>query len=67
MTPSHWYGSSGSTANVLSRWSQHQERAFNTGSGSPDVFSRDVQPALVIGREYTTERDSVPVQYNGVM
>ena len=29
---------------------------------------RDAQPgALVIGRRYTTERDSAPVQYNGVV
>ena len=29
---------------------------------------RDVQPgALVIGRHYITERDSVPVQYNGIV
>ena len=29
---------------------------------------RNVQPALaVIGRHYVSERDSVPVQYNGVV
>ena len=27
---------------------------------------RDAQPALVIGRHYVTERDSAPVQYNGI-
>ena len=27
---------------------------------------RDAQPAL-IGRHYITERDSVPVQYNGIV
>ena len=34
-------------------------------NGSPG--GRDVQPALVIGRHYVTERDSAPVQYNGVV
>ena len=28
---------------------------------------RDVHPALVIGRHYVTERDSAPVQYNGIL
>ena len=28
---------------------------------------RDVQPALVIGRHYVTERDSAPVQYNDIV
>ena len=28
---------------------------------------RDVPPALVIGRQYVTERDSAPVQYNGIV
>ena len=28
---------------------------------------RDAQPALVIGRHCTTERDSAPVQYNGIV
>ena len=28
---------------------------------------RDAQPALVIGRHYITERDSAPVQYNGIL
>ena len=28
---------------------------------------RDVQPALVIGRHHVTERDSAPVQYNGIV
>ena len=28
---------------------------------------RDAQPALVIGRNYITERDSAPVQYNGIV
>ena len=28
---------------------------------------RDVQPALVIGRHYVTERGSAPVQYNGIV
>ena len=32
-----------------------------------DASGRDVQPALVIGRHYMTERDSAPVQYNGVV
>ena len=27
----------------------------------------DAQPALVIGRHYINERDSAPVQYNGIM
>ena len=31
------------------------------------VLGRDAQPALVIGRHYITERDSAPVQYNGVV
>ena len=32
------------------------------------MYGRDApQPALVIGRHYTTERDSAPVQYNGVV
>ena len=34
------------------------------GSGES---SRDAQPALVIGRHYITERDSAPVQYNGIV
>ena len=34
---------------------------------SPQAFGRDVQPALVIGRHYATERDSAPVQYNGIV
>ena len=28
---------------------------------------RDAQPALVIGRHYISERDSAPVQYNGIV
>ena len=28
---------------------------------------RDALPALVIGQHYITERDSVPVQYNGIV
>ena len=28
---------------------------------------RDAQPAHVIGRHYITERDSAPVQYNGIV
>ena len=28
---------------------------------------RDVQPALVIGRQYVTERDSALVQYNAIV
>ena len=35
--------------------------SFNAPGG------RDAQPALVIGRHYITERDSAPVQYNGVV
>ena len=31
------------------------------------AFGRDAQPALVIGRHYITERDSAPVQYNGIV
>ena len=31
------------------------------------LLGRDVQPALVIGRHYVTERDSAPVQYNGIV
>ena len=30
------------------------------------ALGRDVQPAL-IGRHYVTERDSAPVQYNGIV
>ena len=33
----------------------------------PQPPGRDAQPALVIGRHYVTERDSAPVQYNGVV
>ena len=32
-----------------------------------EKYGRDVQPALVIGRHYVTERDSAPVQYNGIV
>ena len=32
-----------------------------------DLVGREAQPALVIGRHYITERDSAPVQYNGVL
>ena len=32
-----------------------------------EMLGRDVQPALVIGRLYVTERDSAPVQYNGIV
>ena len=32
-----------------------------------DPHCRDAQPALVIGRHYMTERDSAPVQYNGIV
>ena len=37
--------------------------------GSPGVpAGRDVQPgAPVIGRHYVTERDSAPIQYNGIV
>ena len=31
------------------------------------AIGRDAQPALVIGRHYITERDSAPVQYNGIL
>ena len=30
------------------------------------MLGRDVQPALVIGRHYISERDSAPVQYNDI-
>ena len=30
------------------------------------LFGRDVQPAL-IGRQYVTERNSAPVQYNDIL
>ena len=30
-------------------------------------LGRDAQPAFVIGRHYTTERDSAPVQYTGIV
>ena len=33
----------------------------------PIIFGRDAQPALLIGRHYAIERDSAPVQYNGVV
>ena len=36
-------------------------------SGSSVPIIRDAQPALVIGRHYITERDSAPVQYNGIV
>ena len=36
-----------------------------TQRSSPVI--RDVQPALVIGRHYVTERDSAPVQYNSIV
>ena len=33
----------------------------------PHPLLRDAQPALVIGRQYTPERDSAPVQISGIM
>ena len=33
----------------------------------PGDDGRDAQPALVIGRHCITERDSAPVQYNGIV
>ena len=35
------------------------------GGEAPD--GRDAQPALLIGRHYITERDSAPVQNNGIV
>ena len=32
-----------------------------------NFYGRDAQPALVIGRHYMTERDSAPVQFNGIV
>ena len=45
---------------------------INAANGAPctetiTVTGRNVQPALAIGRHYMTERDSAPVQYNGVV
>eukprot|EP00959_Pyramimonas_sp_CCMP1952_P320694 6710945-Pyramimonas_sp.AAC.1 len=37
------------------------------GAASGGASGRDVQPALVIGRHYVTERDSAPVQCNGIV
>ena len=46
-------------------------RATHTPHGMcpfyPSLVGRDAQPALVIGRQYITERDSAPVQYNGIV
>ena len=40
-------------------------RSSTEGGATP---GRDAQPgALVIGRHYVTERDSAPVQYNGIV
>ena len=35
--------------------------------GEVEVVGRDALPARVIGRHYITERDSAPVQYNGIV
>ena len=35
--------------------------------GKPRKDGRDVQPALVIGLHHVTDRDSAPVQYNGIV
>ena len=37
------------------------------GTMAKKVGMRDAQPALVIGRHYTTQRDSAPVQYNDIL
>ena len=49
-----------------------RNRSFTYGYGRFEVLAgfangRDAQPALVIGRHYVTERDSAPVQYNGIV
>ena len=36
------------------------------GHGREGPVNRDAQPALVIGRHYIIERDSAPVQYDGI-
>ena len=38
----------------------------DTAALSPSA-GRDVQPALVIGRHYMTERGSAPVQYSDIV
>ena len=43
------------------------EAAITSNSTSTPPSARDAQPALVIGRNYITERDSAPVQYNGIV
>ena len=46
-------------------------RSFDVNKPGAEVDDiqggRDAQPALVIGRHYVTERDSAPVQYNGIL
>ena len=38
-----------------------------SAGGGAGALGRDAQPALVIGRHYVTQRDSAPVQYNGIV